>query len=433
MKNDYENNVAAAPEQGLAENDHRRIGKELDLFSISPYVGSGLALWHPKGAIIREEIERFWKDHHRRNGYSYVISPEIGLKHLFEKSGHLDHFADAMYPPMDMSLKDKAEQGAYYLKPMSCPFHVQIYNSAPRSYRDLPIRYCEIGRVYRYEASGGLHGLSRVRCISQDDAHIVCRRDQFMDELSRVIDFGKAFHKIFGYEKFKVYLSLRDMENKRDKYIDNEPVWQFAEESIRKVLNDKGIAFDVDMGGAKFYGPAVDFAVLDNGGHEWQLMTIQLDMNLPEKWGMSYMGEDGQKHIPIMIHRAMLGAMERYIANYLENCAGNLPVWLSPIQVKILSVSDKHAQYAKQIEQKLINADIRAEYDNDGNMVGYKIRNAAKQKIPYVIIVGDKEVEKDNISLRLRGGAQLSDLKLSDFMEKIQKLIKDKSLDLWVD
>lgn len=427
MKNEIENNI----ESGLPENDHRRLGKELDLFSFSPdIVGSGLALWHPNGAIIREEIESFWKEHHRKHGYKYVFTPEIGLKKIFEKSGHLAHFADAMYPPMDMSLKDKAEQTAYYVKPMSCPFHVCIYNSGPRSYRELPIKYCELGRVYRYEASGGLHGMSRVRCITQDDAHIICRKDQFMDELNKVIDFGRDFHKVFGYDKFKVYFSVRDLENKRDKYIENEPIWQFAEESIKQVLKDKGIDYDVDVGGAKFYGPAIDFKVIDCGGREWQWMTIQLDMNLPEKWGMSYVGEDGKKQVPIMIHRAILGALERYLAVYLENCNGNLPVWLSPVQVKILSVSDKHSEYAKQIEQKLIDAGIRAEYDGDGNTVGYQIRAAAKQKIPYVIIVGDKEVVDNSISVRFRGGEQESDIKLSDFLARIQKAIKDKSLEL---
>ena len=316
------------------------------------------------------------------------------------------------------------------MKPMSCPFHVCIYNSQPRSYRELPIRYCELGRVYRYEASGGLHGMARVRCITQDDAHIICRKDQFMDELDKVIDFGRAFHKVFGYDKFKVYFSVRDLENKRDKYIENEPVWKFAEESILKVLKNKGIDYEVDVGGAKFYGPAIDFKVIDCNGREWQWMTIQLDMNLPEKWGMSYIGEDGQKQVPIMIHRAILGALERYLAVYLENVNGNLPVWLSPIQVKILSVSDKHAKYAKLIESELLSAGIRAECGGDGNTMGYQIRAAAKMKIPYIIVIGDKEMKNQSISLRLRGGEQISDLKLSEFLVRIQKIIKEKSLDL---
>ncbi|MCL2331485.1 MAG: threonine--tRNA ligase [Proteobacteria bacterium] len=428
MKNDK--NLEAIKSEELPENDHRRIGRELDLFSIDEYVGPGLALWHPNGAIVRDQIESFWKEHHSKHGYKYVYTPEIGLKQLFEKSGHLAHFADMMYPPMDMSLKDKSEQGAYYLKPMSCPFHVRIYNSSPHSYKELPIKYCELGRVYRYEASGGLKGLLRVRLITQDDAHIICRQDQFKDELSKVFDFGFAFHKIFGYDKFKVYLSLRDMANKRDKYIENEPVWEFAGKSIEEVLRSKKIPYDIDIGGAKFYGPAIDVMAIDNNGKEWQCMTIQLDLNLPEKWGMSYVGEDGQKHTPIMIHRAVLGAMERFIAVYLERCGGNLPVWLSPVQAKVLSVSDKHKKYAKQIEQKLVRNGIRAEYDGDGNTVGYQIRAAAKMKIPYVVIVGDKEMENKNISLRMRGGEQTADVKLSDFLKRIRKIIKDKSLDL---
>jgi threonyl-tRNA synthetase len=433
MKNEIQNNSDISSFESLKENDNRRLGKELDLFSLSPnIVGAGLALWHPKGAIIREEIERFWKDVHAKNGYQYVISPEIGLKYLFEKSGHLDHFADAMYPAMDMSQKDKAEVGAYYLKPMSCPFHVQIYNSQPRSYRELPIKYCELGRVYRYEASGGLHGLSRVRCITQDDAHVICRQDQFMKELLKVIDFGYNFHKAFGYDKFKVYFSVRDLKNNRDKYIDNEPVWQFAEESILKALKNKGLEYEIDEGGAKFYGPAIDFKAVDCNGKEWQWMTIQLDMNLPEKWGMSYIGENGQKQIPIMIHRVVLGSLERYLAVYLENCNGNLPVWLSPTQVKVLSVSDKQKKYAEQIERRLAKAGIRVEYDRDGNTINYQIRAASKQKIPYVIIVGDNEIENKNISVRLRGGEQISDIKISGFLNQIRKIIKQKSLNLWV-
>ena len=336
----------------LSPFDHRRLGKELDLFSFDEYVGSGLALWHPKGAIIRQEIEDFWKAEHRKNGYQYVYSPVVGLKQLWEKSGHLDHFADCMYPPMDMSQKEKAEQGAYYVKPMSCPFHVRIYNSSVHSHKDLPIRYCELGNVYRYEASGGLQGLLRVRCITQDDAHIICREDQFMKELSKVFDFGMRINKVFGYDKFKVYFSVRDMEHQADKYIQNKSIWSFAEKSIEKVLKSKKVDYQKDIGGAKFYGPAIDVKAIDKNGKEWQCMTIQLDMNLPEKWGMSYIAEDGKKHTPIMLHRAILGSLERFIGVFLEQCQGNLPLWLSPVQVQILPVSEKQDKYAFSLKKK---------------------------------------------------------------------------------
>ena len=414
----------------LSQYDHRHIGKELDLFSFDEYVGSGLALWHPKGAIIRQEIEDFWKKEHKKAGYQYVYSPVIGLKQLWEKSGHLEHFKESMYPPMDMRLKNKEEQGAYYVKPMSCPFHVRIYNSSIRSYKDLPIRYCELGNVYRYEASGGLHGLLRVRSITQDDAHIICRKDQFMKELSKVFDFGMQINKVFGYDKFKVYFSVRDLENNKDKYIDNEDVWKFAENSIKKVLENKKIPYDIDVGGAKFYGPAIDIKSIDSSGKEWQCMTVQLDMNLPEKWRMSYIGRDGKKHIPIMLHRAILGAIERFIGVYLERCKGLLPVWLSPVQVKVLPVSLKHKKYAKKILNRLLRNGIRAEMDLEIEAIGNQIRKFQLQKIPYAIIVGDKEMESNSISIRKRNGEQLNNFDFSSLIKEMKRKIKNKDLDI---
>lgn len=309
---------------------------------------------------------------------------------------------------------------------------MRIYNSSPRSYKDLPIKYCELGNVYRYEASGGLQGLLRVRCITQDDAHIICREDQFMDELSKVFDFGINLNKIFGYEKFKVYFSIRDMKNKADKYVKNEPVWQFAEKSIKEVLKQKKVPYEIDAGGAKFYGPAIDVKAIDSNGKEWQCMTIQLDMNLPEKWGMHYIGEDGKKHVPIMLHRAVLGSVERFIGVYLERFKGLLPVWLSPVQVKVLRVSDKQLSYASKICNQLIKAGIRAECDNqNNNSIGYQIRSAIQQKIPYAIIIGDKEMENKSISIRLRDGKQINNVKFSDFKKQIEKIIKNKSLFIW--
>lgn len=414
----------------LANSDHRKIGKELDLFSFDEYVGSGLALWHPKGAIIRQEIEDFWKKEHKKAGYQYVYSPVIGLKQLWEKSGHLEHFQDCMYPPMDMGQKNKQEQGAYFVKPMSCPFHVRIFNSSIRSYKELPIRYCELGNVYRYEASGGLQGLLRVRSITQDDAHIICRKDQFMKELSKVFDFGIKMNQVFGYEKFKVYFSVRDMENNPSKYIKNEEIWQFAEKSIEKVLKQKKIPYDIDVGGAKFYGPAIDIKSIDNNGKEWQCMTIQLDMNLPQKWGMFYIGEDGKKHIPIMLHRAVLGSIERFIGVYLERRQGLLPVWLSPVQVKILPVSDKHHKLAKMLEKRLLRNEIRAEVDLDNDTIGCQIRKFQLQKIPYAIIIGDKEVESNSISVRKRNGEMLNNISMAEFLKLVKRKIKLKDLDI---
>ncbi len=423
------NNINEIKEQ-KSLYDHRHIGKELDLFSFDEYVGSGLVLWHPKGAIIRQEIEDFWKKEHRIAGYQYVYSPVVGLKQLWEKSGHLDHFYDCMYPPMDMGLKDKQEQGAYFVKPMSCPFHVRIYNSLPRSYKDLPIRYCELGNVYRYEASGGLQGLLRVRSITQDDAHIICRKDQFMKELSSVFDFGIQLNKAFGYDKFKVYFSVRDMKNNKDKYIQNEEVWEFAEKSIEKVLKQKKIPYDIDVGGAKFYGPAIDIKAIDSNNKEWQCMTIQLDMNLPQKWGMSYIGKDGKKHIPIMLHRAILGSIERFIGVYLEHMKGLLPVWLSPVQIKILPVSSKHHKIAQKIAKRLLKNEIRAEVDLDNDTIGYQIRKFQFQKIPYAIIIGDKELENNSISIRKRNGELINNISIADFLKLIKKKIKQKSLDI---
>ena len=329
-----------------------------------------------------------------------------------------------------MSQKEKAEQGAYYVKPMSCPFHVRIYNSSVHSHKDLPIRYCELGNVYRYEASGGLQGLLRVRCITQDDAHIICREDQFMKELSKVFDFGMRINKVFGYDKFKVYFSVRDMEHQADKYIQNKSIWSFAEKSIEKVLKSKKVDYQKDIGGAKFYGPAIDVKAIDKNGKEWQCMTIQLDMNLPEKWGMSYIAEDGKKHTPIMLHRAILGSLERFIGVFLEQCQGNLPLWLSPVQVQILPVSEKQDKYAFSLKKKLEKMNVRVALSNSSDTLGYRIRQAHHQKIPYVLIIGEQEMKNQNISVRVRKGGQKNGISFVDFTKQIKKLISQKSFDL---
>lgn len=415
------------------KRDHRKLGKELDLFSIDEYVGSGLIMWHPNLSVVREEIESYWRHEHRRRGYKYVYTPVIGQSNLWETSGHLDHFADAMYPAMKMDQKDKEEKTTYYVKPMNCPFHVRIYKSSMKSYKDLPIRYCELGNVYRFESSGSLHGMLRVRGFTQDDAHIICREDQFIHEVNQILDFALSMNKTFGFDKLNVYLSVRDPENKEQKYIKNEPVWQLAEHTLEKVLQDRKIDYQKDVGGAKFYGPAIDLKAVDSMGREWQGTTIQLDMNLPQKFGMSYIGEDGQEHTPIMLHRTLLGSMERFVGTLIEQYAGAFPVWLAPVQVKVLPISEKHLDYAHKIQDALLAEDIRTETDDRNNTINYQIREAHKMKIPYSIIVGDKEIETNTISIRDRKKKMINNIPLSEFMDKIKKVINSKSLELWED
>ena len=413
------------------KRDHRTIGKALDLFSIDEYVGPGLVLWHPKLAVVREEIELYWRKEHRRRGYQYIYTPSIGQSNLWKTSGHLDHFTDCMYPPMQMVQKDADEKTTYYVKPMSCPFHVRIYKSTIKSYRDLPVRYCELGNVYRFESSGALHGMLRVRGFTQDDAHIICREDQFVDEVNRVLDFALSMNSVFGFNKLNVYLSVRDPQN-TDKYIKNEPVWQLAEKTLEEVLQKKNVAYQKDVGGAKFYGPAIDLKAVDAMGREWQGTTIQLDMNLPEKFGMTYIGEDGQEHTPIMLHRTLLGSMERFVGTLIEQFAGAFPVWLSPVQVKILHVSERHLPYVRKLRDLLLAEDIRVEADEKNNTIGYQIREAHNMKIPYSIIIGDKEVETETISIRDRKQETKNNIPLSEFLENLHKIIDTKSLDLWV-
>lgn len=413
------------------KRDHRKLGKALDLFSIDDYVGSGLVMWHPNLSVVREEIELYWRKEHRRHGYKYVYTPIIGQSNLWETSGHLDHFADTMYPPMQMAQKDKEEQTTYYVKPMSCPFHVRIYKSSPKSYKELPLRLCELGNVYRFESSGSLHGMLRVRGFTQDDAHIICREDQFVQEVNDILDFALSMNKVFGYDKLNVYLSVRDPKD-TEKYIKNESVWQLAEQTLEQVLKDRKIAYQKDVGGAKFYGPAIDLKAVDAMGREWQGTTIQLDMNLPARFGMTYIGEDGKEHTPIMLHRTLLGSMERFVGTLIEHYAGAFPVWLAPVQVKILHVSEKHMPYVNKIKDLIFKEDIRVVADEKNNTIGYQIREAHNMKIPYSIIIGDKEVETNTISVRDRKQNQKNNIPLEEFLKNIHAIIDSKSLDLWV-
>ncbi len=407
--------------------DHRKLGNELSLFSIDDYVGSGLVLWHPKLAVVREEIEIYWRKEHRRRGYQYIYTPNLGKSNLWETSGHLSHFADTMYPPMQLALKDKDEDVSYYAKPMSCPFHIRIYNSKPHSYRELPIRYCELGTCYRFEPQGALHGMLRVRGFTQDDSHIICTPEQFVDEVNGVLDFALEMNKTFGYDKLNVYLSVRDPENK-DKYIDNEPMWQLAESTLKDILTNRGVSYETDVGGAKFYGPAVDLKAVDAMGREWQGTTIQLDMNLPTRLGMKYIGSDGQEHTPIMLHRTLLGSMERFVGTLIEHYKGLFPLWLAPTQAIVAPISDKQLDYAKQVRDRLFAEDIRVTLDDRSEKIGKKIRDAIKDKIPYIIITGDKEVETKTVSVRSFKQEDLGSMDIDALTDKLLTEIKNKTI-----
>jgi len=411
------------------KRDHRKLGKEFDLFSVDDYVGPGLILWHPKLSVVREEIETFWRSEHRKNGYQYVYTPHVGLANLWEKSGHLSFFKDGMYPPMSMDQKDKEEKTAYYVKPMSCPFHVQIYKSRPRSYRELPLRWCELGSVYRYEESGVLHGMLRVRGFTQDDAHIICTEDQFVDEVNKILDFALSMNKTFGYDKLNVYLSVRDPENK-EKYVGEDRIWQLAEKTLSKILKDRKIEFKTEVGAAKFYGPAIDLKAIDAMGREWQGTTIQLDMNLPSRFGMTYTGDDGKEHTPIMLHRTLLGSMERFVGTLIEHFAGAFPVWLAPVQAKIIPITDAQHEYANKIFEKLKGEGIRVEIDDRSEKMQAKIRDAQLEKIPYMLIIGARETESDTVSVRQRDNQDLETINVNDFLAKIKEQITTKSLNL---
>lgn len=405
--------------------DHRKLGKELDLFSVDDYVGPGLVLWHPKLSVVREEIELYWRKEHRKRGYEYVYTPQVGLSNLWETSGHLDHFAEGMYPPMAMSYKDSEENVSYYVKPMSCPFHVRIYKSRQRSYRELPVRLCELGTVYRYEKSGALHGMLRVRGFTQDDAHVICREDQFVNEVNQIIDFAFEMNKVMGFDKLNVYFSVRDPENK-EKFIDNEKVWVLAETTLENILKERNIEYKKDIGGAKFYGPAIDMKAVDAMGREWQGTTIQLDMNLPSKFQMTYTGADGQEHVPIMLHRTLLGSMERFVGTLIEHYAGAFPLWLSPVQVKILTVNEECIDRAEELEKEMFNSGIRVELDSSADRIGYKIRCSQLQKTPYMVIIGKKEVKNGLISVRSRKNGDLGEIDPKLFINKILEEIASK-------
>jgi threonyl-tRNA synthetase len=389
--------------------DHRKLGRELDLFSIHEEAGAGLIYWHPKGGLMRVLVENVWREEHLKGGYDIVYSPHIGKSHLWETSGHLHFFRESMYDPMPVDGQD------YYIKPMNCPFHILMYKTKRRSYRELPLRWAELGTVYRYERSGALHGLLRVRGFTQDDAHIFCRPDQVDAEISRVLDFNMHILGIMGFREFETYLSTRP-----DKYVGEPAMWERAEDALRRALVEKGLSYKVDEGGGAFYGPKIDLKIKDSLGRAWQCTTIQFDFNLPERFDMIYIGEDGQEHRPFMVHRALLGSIERFFGVLIEHYAGAFPLWLAPVQAVLIPISDaKHLGYARDVASKLQEAGLRAEVDDGRDRMSARIRDAQLQKVPYMLIMGDKEVEAGTVSVRLRSGEDVGAMTVAELRERM--------------
>jgi threonyl-tRNA synthetase len=398
--------------------DHRRLGRELDLFSVNEDIGAGLILWHPKGAMVRHLIERFETEEHLDRGYDIVYSPHIASASIYQRSGHLETYSENMYSPMDI------EGSPFYLKPMNCPGHVMIYNSDVRSYRDLPIRYAELGTVYRYERSGTLHGMLRVRGFTQDDAHIFCRPDQLQDEIAGVIDLALYFAEVFGYE-FEIFLATRP-----EKSIGSPENWDAATTALADALNSKDLPFKYDDGAGAFYGPKIDIKFLDSLGREWTGPTIQVDFNLPERFDANYIGEDGNRHRVAMIHRTVLGSMERFVGGLIEHFAGAFPVWLAPVQALIVPIADRHVEYANTVADRLRSAGLRVEVDDGSDRMQAKIRRGQVQHIPYMLVVGDKEAEADAVAVRLRSNENLGAMPIADFVSKANEVIESKSLEL---
>jgi threonyl-tRNA synthetase len=398
------------------QRDHRKLGKELELFTFSAKVGQGLPLWLPKGAALRERLEAFLKKAQKKAGYETVMTPHIGQKELYVTSGHYEKYGEDSFQPIKTPKMDEE----FLLKPMNCPHHCEIYNYKPYSYKDLPKRFAEFGTVYRYEQSGELHGMTRVRCFTQDDAHIFCTPAQLDQEFKDVIDLVLYVFKALGFEDFTAQISLRDKEDK-EKYIGSDENWEKAENAIINAANEKGLKTVVEYGEAAFYGPKLDFMVKDALGRSWQLGTIQVDYNLPERFDLTYKGSDNAEHRPVMIHRAPFGSMERFIAVLLEHTGGNFPLWLMPEQVMILPISDKFQKYAKKVSELLENSEIRALIDSRSEKTGRKIRDAELSKVPYMIIVGEKEENEGTVSVRKHGEGDLGTFNIEDFIQIVEK------------
>ena len=395
-----------------ARRDHRKLGRELDLFSIHELMGPGLICWHPKGARIRRVIEEFWYEQHFRHGYDIVYAPHIGKADLWSVSGHLGFYRESMYSPMDI------EGQEYFIKPMNCPPHILIYKTRTRSYRDLPLRWAELGTVYRYERSGVLHGLLRVRGFTIDDAHIICRPDQVEDEIIGVYDFSLELLRAFGFREFEIYLATRP-----EKFVGLPERWDQAAEALRRALDAQGLPYEVDEGGGAFYGPKIDIKIKDALGRAWQCTTIQFDFNMPERFEMTYVGEDDQEHQPYMVHRALLGSLERFFGALIEHYAGAFPVWLSPVQARLIPIADRHNACARQVADRLRGAGLRVEVDDSTDRMNAKIRRAQVEKIPYMLVIGDREMEAGAVAVRLRTEEDLGAMPVGDFLERVQKVV----------
>jgi len=421
--------VAFNTEEALAEHlkrldealrrDHRKLGRELDLFSIHEEAGPGLVHWHPKGAVIRRIIEDFWKDEHVERGYDIIYTPHIAKLDLWKTSGHWEFYHDYLYSPIEV------EGQEYIIKPMNCLGHILIYKTRLRSYRELPLRYAELGTVYRYERSGVLHGLSRVRGFTQDDAHIFCRFDQLEDEVAGVLELARFMIDTFGFTNYQVLLSTRP-----EKYAGSIQVWEEATETLKRALARLRIDYNIDPGQGVFYGPKIDIKFEDAQGRAWQGPTIQVDFNLSQRFNVTYIGEDGQEHLVAMVHRTVLGSMERFLASLIEHYGGAFPAWLAPVQVKVIPVADRHLDYAHRLEAELKSQKVRVEVDARSERINLKIRQAQLDKIPYMLVVGDKEVAASTVSVRLRNGEQLASQSFDSFKKAIMTAIKDKVKDL---
>ncbi|RNI26532.1 threonine--tRNA ligase [Rufibacter latericius] len=400
--------------------DHRKLGKEMELFAFSEKVGMGLPLWLPKGTLLRERLEQFMRKAQMKAGYQPVVTPHIGSKELYVTSGHYEKYGADSFQP----IRTPNENEEFFLKPMNCPHHCEIYKTRPRSYKELPVRLAEFGTVYRYEQSGELHGLTRVRGFTQDDAHIFCRPDQVKEEFTKVIDLVLYVFKALGFENYTAQISLRDPENKA-KYIGSDELWEKAERAIIEAATEKGLPTVTELGEAAFYGPKLDFMVRDALGRKWQLGTIQVDYNLPERFDLEYIGADNEKHRPVMIHRAPFGSLERFVAVLIEHCGGNFPLWLSPDQVAILPISEKYHEYAHQVNEQLAEQDIRGYIDTRDEKIGRKIRDAEVSKVPYMIIVGEKEQENEIVSVRKHGLGDMGTLRVDAFVDNFRAVLAE--------
>ena len=430
--NEYLEKLAEAEKR-----DHRKIGKEQNLFMVNQTVGQGLIMWEPKGAMLWRVMEDFWYQEHLRGGYELVRTPHIGSRKLWETSGHWGFYSDSMYPPLEVgqSLQElqagkKAKmKEEYLLKPMNCPFHVMIYNNRPRSYKELPVRWAECGTVYRYEKSGELSGLTRVRGFTQDDAHIICSKDQVKEELKRVVNFIKFIFSSFGFFEYKICLSLRDSHN-QEKYSGSDEGWDFTQKTLEEVAQEEKLDYTKEEGEAAFYGPKIDFKIKDSLGREWQCSTLQFDFNLPERFNMTFVNDKGEEERPYMLHRALFGSFERFIGLLIENYAGAFPLWLSPVQIKIISVGEGHIDYCKKLADEFKSHDLRVEVDFADETVGNKIRKSVKERNPYMLVIGDKEMSSDKLSVRVRCSEDLLEIEKKTFIENIKEKIEKKEIDL---